>query len=461
MVRSLTFFYLIFFTGLCTFAQEDSISFTQPQKLTDKVNSAAEESLPILSPDGKKLYVARTYHPNNTGGKFSGQDIWVSTITEGEFSKSEQLNELNDQWSNVVVGVSSDGKHLYLLNQKTSETESIPGVSRSVYDSENDEWGAPLPVEIPELEVEGTFYSVYVDPNEDFILWSLPTAEEDSLGNDLYISTSENEGWSAPMSLGAAINTDLNEISPFYDPNTELLFFSSNSRDPENYDIYYAKRQSDDWQDWSLPVNAEFNSTDFDAYFILHGDSSGYFASNRNDSLSNIYITNIIITPPADEIEEVEEIVEADTIQVPEKEPVLIVETGGEESKDRNLDEMTREELLDVNTRIRFVYFEYDKYNITAKYIEVLDDVAEILDKNQDLMVSIEGHTDAVASDAYNQVLSENRAASVKEWLVINGIDPDRIKTAGYGERDPYATNATEEGRALNRRVEIFFKVME
>ena len=112
-----------------------------------------------------------------------------------------------------------------------------------------------------------------------------------------------------------------------------------------------------------------------------------YFCSNRNDSLSNLYLTQVNIEPTIEEV--VEEVVEeevadsTDTAAVvddrPKKrDPVLIVEIDGSENKDKSLDELTREELLDKNTIIRFVYFEYDKFNISAKYVEVLDDVAEI-----------------------------------------------------------------------------------
>jgi outer membrane protein OmpA-like peptidoglycan-associated protein len=447
------------------FAQEDTISFSTPQKLPNAINSSAEEGLPILSSDLSTLYFARTFHPDNAGGKFSGQDIWSSELKDGSYSDAKSVKSLNDKWSNAVVGIADKGQKLYLLNKMTSEDESIPGLSTSEYNEAEDSWSAPASVEIPGLEILGIFYSAYVAPDESFILWTLPTSEIDSLGNDLYVSEKTANGWSAPLSLGAAINSTLNEISPYFDPVTELLFFSTNGRGNEdNYDIYYSKRVAGDWTNWTLPRKADFNSSAFDAYFFMAGDSTAYFSSNRNDSLSNLYLTEVKIESLVEDIEEIVEEVVEEVDSVPavgekvKRDPVLIIEIDGEETKDRTLESLTRDEMLDENTVIRFVYFEYDKFNITAKYVEVLDDVAQILDENQDVIVRINGHTDAVASDAYNQVLSENRAASTKEWLVINGVEPDRIKTAGYGEREPYATNATEEGRSLNRRVEIFFE---
>jgi outer membrane protein OmpA-like peptidoglycan-associated protein len=66
-----------------------------------------------------------------------------------------------------------------------------------------------------------------------------------------------------------------------------------------------------------------------------------------------------------------------------------------------------------------------------------------------------EGHTDAIGSDAYNQSLSERRAEAVRRYLINGGITPERIRTEGFGESRPVASNETDEGRAQNRRVEL------
>jgi OOP family OmpA-OmpF porin len=71
------------------------------------------------------------------------------------------------------------------------------------------------------------------------------------------------------------------------------------------------------------------------------------------------------------------------------------------------------------------------------------------------VVILVEGHTDNVGSNRINDALSKRRAESVKRYLVKKGISPRRIKTVGYGERRPIASNATEWGRRLNRRTEI------
>ena len=108
---------------------------------------------------------------------------------------------------------------------------------------------------------------------------------------------------------------------------------------------------------------------------------------------------------------------------------------------------------------LRGVNFDFDKYNIKAEYVPVLDEAASVLAAHPRLRVGIEGHTDWIGTDAYNQGLSERRATAVKQYLVEKGIDADRLGTVGFGETQPMADNETSEGRALNRRAEL--KVIE
>jgi OOP family OmpA-OmpF porin len=104
---------------------------------------------------------------------------------------------------------------------------------------------------------------------------------------------------------------------------------------------------------------------------------------------------------------------------------------------------------------LRGVNFEFDKARLTPNAQSILDGVAAELKAYPEIQVELSGHTDALGSDAYNQRLSERRAASVKAYLVEAGIDGSRMTTVGHGESQPVADNQTEEGRELNRRTEL------
>jgi outer membrane protein OmpA-like peptidoglycan-associated protein len=104
---------------------------------------------------------------------------------------------------------------------------------------------------------------------------------------------------------------------------------------------------------------------------------------------------------------------------------------------------------------LRGVNFEFDKSRLTPNAKTILDGVADELQVYSDVGIEIGGHTDSRGSDEYNQKLSEARAASVMAYFVGRGVSDSRMTSVGYGESQPVADNATDEGREENRRVEI------
>ncbi len=101
------------------------------------------------------------------------------------------------------------------------------------------------------------------------------------------------------------------------------------------------------------------------------------------------------------------------------------------------------------------ITFDVNRADIRPRFFHTLNAVATVLAGFPETDVMIAGHTDSTGSDAYNQRLSERRAAAVMHYLVAQGVDARRIDARGFGERMPVADNASEQGRALNRRVEI------
>ena len=105
------------------------------------------------------------------------------------------------------------------------------------------------------------------------------------------------------------------------------------------------------------------------------------------------------------------------------------------------------------------VTFAVDQSDIQARFYPVLDDVSRTLNAYPQTLVDVVGHADSTGADAYNQALSERRAGSVAGYLVNRGrVNPDRLYVEGRGESQPRASNATAEGRAQNRRVEIILR---
>ena len=100
-------------------------------------------------------------------------------------------------------------------------------------------------------------------------------------------------------------------------------------------------------------------------------------------------------------------------------------------------------------------FFDFDKSDIRPDSRPVLDEAAEILRNNPEVRITVEGYTDSVGTDEYNQALSVRRAESIFRYLVNHGVAPERMQVVGYGKSHPLADNDTASGRAQNRRVEL------
>jgi outer membrane protein OmpA-like peptidoglycan-associated protein len=101
------------------------------------------------------------------------------------------------------------------------------------------------------------------------------------------------------------------------------------------------------------------------------------------------------------------------------------------------------------------ITFATDQAQLSPAFIPVLDSVAIVLNKYPRTLLDIDGHTDDTGSAQYNLTLSEQRAVSVANYMSTRNVDPRRLLVVGFGEARPIATNATPDGRAVNRRVEI------
>ena len=100
--------------------------------------------------------------------------------------------------------------------------------------------------------------------------------------------------------------------------------------------------------------------------------------------------------------------------------------------------------------------FEYGSDQLSEQLVVLLDTAAGILLRNPTLVGTVEGHTDDLGGEAFNQQLSERRAQAAVDYLIAAGVDPARLIAVGYGETRPIGDNNTAEGRTINRRIEFF-----
>ena len=165
------------------------------------------------------------------------------------------------------------------------------------------------------------------------------------------------------------------------------------------------------------------------------GDSNGYLVTNSSGEC----VKNSSWTP-ALALEEC-----GDKKAVAEKKPEPVAKPPAAEKASLSAD----------------AHFDFDKSDLKAGDKRELDDAAAKLRNMNVNSITVTGHTDYVGTDAYNQKLSERRAATVKGYLVDKGVNSGVIQTQGKGESQPVADNKTAEGRAKNRRVDIEFRATQ
>ncbi len=155
------------------------------------------------------------------------------------------------------------------------------------------------------------------------------------------------------------------------------------------------------------------------------------------------------------QIAKVEPIIQIDTVYITRVDTVFIEKIA--EAKNTMTEEMQLKN--EGQLPIKSILFEFDKAIVQKVSYGELESLINLLNTRPNLIIALEGHTDAKGQESYNVNLSKNRVNAVKEFLVANGIKEDRIKINYFGENKPKAENETPEGRKINRRVDIYFIV--
>jgi OmpA-OmpF porin, OOP family len=248
-------------------------------------NSSYDEQHPVLSPDGKTLYVTIGNHPQNIGGKKDPGDIWISRLTGDQWSAPVHGGTvINNRSYNAVAGISANNNRLFLHGHydpsgATAKTQGI-----SIATDTGNGWSRPVNVAIPYYMNKSAWLSGYISDDGKIFIFSAETYG--SLGvEDLYISLNENGKWSEPKNLGAAVNTSFQELSPALSPDQKTLYFSSNGRKGKGgFDIYSATKLDDSWINWSEPVNMgdRINTTGRELYFRPNRLGFALFTSTIN-----------------------------------------------------------------------------------------------------------------------------------------------------------------------------------
>jgi OOP family OmpA-OmpF porin len=316
--------YLMRFIFLSALLSAASFSFGQGLTASSfqQSNTPYDELNPVVTPDGRSLYITVANHPQNQGGKRDPGDIWVSVLTDdNQWSAPVHAGPvLNDNAYNAVAGFSADGKQMFMLGHYGSSGNSSRTQGISVSRLSSGGWSRPENITIPYFQNKSGVLSGCIVPDGSVFIFSAETYGTRGV-EDIYVSVRTASGnWSEPKNLGGTINTRFQEISPSLSDDSKTLYFSSNGgKGSGSFDIYTSTRLDDGWTNWSSPENlgASINSEGRELYFRPY-EKLGYslYTSTKNsDGYGDvkIFITGepvardtVPVAPPPDTIKIVE-----------------------------------------------------------------------------------------------------------------------------------------------------------
>ncbi len=491
----------------------EEVTFTAAkERLSNNVNSDCDESKPIISPDGSRLYFARKSCPQNFGGRRDDQDIYYADLIGKDWSLARNIGApLNDRLPNGICSVTPDGNSLLLINAYDDRGNVEDGVSISRKTLNG--WTRPLKQNIIGFENKSEFQDYCLANSGNILI--LAVQRSDSHGDqDLYVSfkTGDNE-WTKPKNLGVSINTPNAEFSPFLASDNKTLYFASNGHGGFGQsDIFYSRRLDDSWVSWTEPKNLgkNINSSGWDAYYTIsaRGDFA-YFISTPaafdpgsrkdNEDIYRISLSKDVQPDPVVMItgrvlnSKTKQPIEADIfyesiptgsekglansnpgsgefkivlpagkkygfraqsngyVSVDQNEDFTAVKQFTEIKRDLYLTPLEVGEVVQLNN----LFFAQSKAEMLPESQPELERLYQLLVDNKNLEIELSGHTDNQGNSNANMQLSRDRAEAVMQFLIDKGIDKKRLTAVGYGPTRPIASNANPETRKLNRRVEI------
>ena len=402
-------------------------AWSEPRKLYKTVNSPYHESSASFSFDGKTLYFVSD-RPE-TG--FGEHDIYKSHWNEDKerWGEAENLGAtINTKYDEEAVFIHPDGKSLY-FSSKGHKGMGGYDIFKSEWDG--NKWTKPQnlghPINSPDDDI---FFTLSGSGRHGYY----SSAKPDGFGEkDLYKITFL--GPEKPVTLNTEDNLLASRTAPVRETVVEPVVEINKSR------LTILKGVVKD-AETKEPVEGSLELIDNN-----DGNSVSNFTSNSSTGKYLVSLPsgkNYGLAVKAEGY-----LFHSENFNIPKEAAYAVVEKNVYLKKIK----------VGESIILRNIFFDYGKYSLRDESQFELGRVFKIMTDNPSIKVEISGHTDNKGSDTFNQKLSENRAKSVVEFLISNGIDKTRLTYKGYGEEQPISSNDTEEGRQENRRTE--FKIVE
>jgi outer membrane protein OmpA-like peptidoglycan-associated protein len=432
-------------------------------------------------------------------------DIYIANLNEdGTISNILQIKELNSKYHDGSVSISQDGSTMYFTSDSFRENSFEKDKASKLKLGKNNIFSAKFINgkwdEITSLPFNSKDYSSgNPSISKDGKTLYFSSNRPGSVGGvDIWkVAISETGSYGTPENLGKSVNTEGNESFPFITSDNVLYFSSDAKQGLGAMDVYKIDLTTNSAaKNLGKPVNSE--KDDF-AFTINENKNIAFVASNRNgnDDIfklipicnyevnaivtnansgailaeANVSIlddqNNIISSLKSNSKGEVSFTVECEkayTIQAIkdgfESNSFAVTASkkkGGSIKIDAALKPIS-EIITEKEVNLKPIFFEYNNSNITQQGAFELDKLVQIMKNNEKLFIFVKSHTDNRGSDEFNLLLSDKRVKATIQYVISNGIDPNRISGKGLGETEPKVDckeNCTEEAHEQNRRSEF------
>ena len=476
----------------------------EPYALGPAINTPADESLPVFTVDGTRMVFTRR--------EGRQEDLYMARWNEATevWQEARPLSAINSEFNEGAQAISADGRTIAF----TSCGRPGGAGSCDIYLAHQlpDGTWSPATV-IAEVNTRGWEGQPALTADGRGMFFS--SERPGGFGKrDLWYSAQDASGsWSTPVNLGPEINTPGNESSPFLHLNGHTLYFMSDGHPGMgDYDLFVTHRRGEEWnppRNLGFPVNTEqhegaltVHPNGTDAYYTAPATSAAGRRPHldiyrftlepalRAQPVSYVYgrVKDVRSHEPLVATIEIYELERPERIfhyQSSENGTFMAALPHGVEyglhvradgyvfysdqfalDADAPYDAELLEALLvpvvatELATReetvvLRNIQFETNSARLRVSSFAELNRLLTLLRDYPGMAITIAGHTDNVGETDFNQRLSEERARAVYDWLVDQGIAAERLDYVGYGETRPLADNASEAGRALNRRTEF------
>lgn len=478
-----------------------------PLNLGESINTADDEYLPALTADDATLvYTRRRLMGTNPQGKKDyNEDFYISKKANGKWQTATNMGApINTNGNEGAHCISPDGMAVYFTACNRQNTRGC-----DLYYSKRTggRWSPPVnmgsKVNSESWDSQPTISS---DGNTIYFLSSRPGGAG---RQDIWKTSKDKNGqWMQAENLGAPINTDANELSPFIHPDNQTFYFASDGHPGMGgTDIYFSRLGTDG--KWQMPVNIGYpinTSADESSLFVNAEGNTAFFASDRfKDGKGRLDICSFELYQQArpTPVSYVKGMVKDRHANVPleaefnmidiESGNVIVSSVSDNETgeflvcipsgknyalnvskpgylfysehfsnKDTshsrqayNMDVLLSPVKAGEKVVLKNTFYETNSFDLKPTSYAELNKVIAFLKANEKIKIEVAGHTDNTGDEKSNNVLSERRAKSVLDYLIKGGADATKLAYKGYGENKPVGANDTEEGRAKNRRTEL------